>query len=129
MNALLAFFAYFGSATILFTIFTLLYWKVTPHDEVKLIKENNPAAAIAFGGAVLGFALPISSAIESSVSLIDMAIWASVAGIVQICTFLGFRVFYPKISQRIEDGELAAAIKLASVAVAIGMINASSMTY
>jgi len=36
---------------------------------------------------------------------------------------------YPKLSERIEAGEISAAIKIAGTAIVIGMVNAGSMTY
>jgi hypothetical protein len=41
----------------------LRYTRVTPHDEFKLIRDNDPAAAIALGLSLLGFVLPLVSAI------------------------------------------------------------------
>jgi hypothetical protein len=32
---------------------------VTPHDEFQLIRDNDPAAAIALGLSLLGFVLPV----------------------------------------------------------------------
>jgi putative membrane protein len=51
--------------------------RVTPHDEVGLIRAGNAAAAVALGGTILGFALPLASAIAHSANLLDAAVWGS----------------------------------------------------
>lgn len=49
--------------------------RVTPHDEEGLIRAGNAAAAVALGGTILGFALPLASAIAHSANLLDAAVW------------------------------------------------------
>lgn len=130
LEGLLAFSLYFSGALIALAIFARIYSWVTPHDEVALIKENNAAAATAFIGALVGYALPLFSALDNSESLIDFSVWAVVALIIQVATFVLVRKFiYPKLSERIEAGEMAAAIKIGGLAVVIGLLNAGSMTY
>ena len=59
--SLLEFLAYFGVAAVLTVIFIAIYLKTTRHDEIKLIKANSVAAAVAFSGCLIGFALPLAS--------------------------------------------------------------------
>jgi uncharacterized membrane protein YjfL (UPF0719 family) len=42
--------------------------RVTPHDEFQLIRDNVPSAAIALGLSLLGFVLPVVSAIAGDTS-------------------------------------------------------------
>ena len=81
-----AFLAYFALAILMLLIFIRRYTWVTPHDELALIRENNSAASVAFGGALIGFSLPLSSAITHSLSLLDCALWGTIALIVQVLT-------------------------------------------
>ena len=58
------------------------------------------------------------------------AAWAALAGVVQIVAALVIRMLVIKdVAHRIERGEVATAVYLAAVAIAIGLINAASMTY
>ena len=58
---------YFLISIVLFFVFKLLYTFITPHDEWKLVKEQqNTAAAIGFGGAMIGFAIALAGAASSS---------------------------------------------------------------
>lgn len=58
LSGLLPFIAYFLLAMALLATFIRLYTWLTPHHEFALIRAGNPAAATAFGGALIGFALP-----------------------------------------------------------------------
>ena len=73
------FFTFFIVAVLLTLIFTVIYWQVTSHNEFKLIKEKSIAAAVAFSGALIGFALPLVSVMLNSTNVIEMAQWAVVA--------------------------------------------------
>lgn len=124
-----AFLGYFVLAVVWLVIFTLVYTWVTPQDELALIRANNPAASLAFGGALIGFALPLSSAITHSLSLMDCAIWGAVALVVQVLTFILLRCLIKQLPARIEQGEVATGIFAAAVAITVGMLNAACMTY
>ncbi|RZM19823.1 MAG: DUF350 domain-containing protein, partial [Sphingomonas sp.] len=72
----------------LFTIaFKLIYQAATPYNERTLIREGNVAAAVTLGAALLGYIFPLASALEHTVSLIEFAVWALLAGVIQIVAF------------------------------------------
>lgn len=123
-----AFLLYFIVAIALLLLFAFIYTRATPHDELKLIREGKTAAAVALGGSLLAFVLPMSSAIIHSVTLIDFVIWGVIALIVQIATFFVVRLFLPNLSQRITNDEIASGLFVALVSLAVGTINAACMT-
>ena len=131
MTSLLHFGAYFGMSLLFLVVFKYVYKFITPHDEWKLIKEEqNTAAAIGFGGAVVGFAIALSGAASNSVSLIDFATWGAVALVAQSLAFALVRFgFMPQIIGRIEANEISAGIMLAATSIAVGLLNAACMTY
>lgn len=129
LSTIIPFLGYFIPALLLVFFFIWVYTKVTPHKEVALIKENNPAAATTYIGTLIGIALPIASVIANAVGFIDFIIWAILAGLIQLITFFILRLFYPKISERIEQGEMAIAIKLAGISIVVGILNAACITY
>ena len=124
-----SFLLYMGISTGLFLIFMKIYALVTPYDESALIRANNSAAAISYGGAMIGFVLPIASAVKNSVSPVDVLVWSVVAGAIQILCFLAVRLAYRDIVEKIEQAQTAAAIKLAAVSISVGILNAAAMTY
>lgn len=131
LQALLLFGAYFGLSLVFLLAFKLVYVAVTPYDEWKLVKEDsNLAAAIAFGGAIVGFALALGGAASNSVSFLDFGLWGVVALIAQLLAFAIVRfVFMPKIVERIEKNEVSAGTMLAATSIAVGILNAACMTY
>ena len=123
------FLAYFLIALVFTGIYAFVYTRLTPHDEMSLIKENKPAAAVAFAGSLIGFVLPLASVIENSIDLADMALWGLVALTVQVLAFFGLRLFMPRISERIANNEMAAGIWLGAISIAAGLLNAACLTY
>ena len=119
----------FVIAGVFVVAFKLIYQLVTPYHEGRLIKEGNTAATIGLWGAVLGYVLPLASALSNTVSLIEFVAWASLAAVIQIVTFLIVRqVALPNVKARIEAGDLSAAIYLAGVSLAVGLLNAACIT-
>jgi putative membrane protein len=128
LNGLPWFLAYLGTAAGLTLIYMVVYMWVTPHSEIKLIRENNLAAALACAGSLIGFCLPLASAIAHSAALVDCVVWGVVALVVQIVIFFLVRLPIPKISERIEKGETASGLWLGAASLAGGILNAASMT-
>ena len=122
------FLAFFVVAVILTIIFVGVYSTVTRHNEIKLIKEKSTAAAIAFSGSLIGFAMPLASAMMNSVTILEMVVWGVVALIVQIVVYLLVRLPMPRISERITANEVAAGIWLGATSLVAGILNAASMT-
>ncbi len=120
--------AYMATAMVLTLIYVVVYMWVTPHPEIKLIRENNMAASLAFAGSLVGFSLPLASAIVNSGALVDTVIWGLIAIVVQIAVFYLVRLPIPKISERIENGEVASGLWLGAASLAGGILNAASMT-
>ena len=122
---------YFAISIIFLFLFKIVYAFVTPHDEWKLVKEQQSiAAAVGFGGAMVGFAIALGGAVSNSQSLVDFAVWGVVAIIAQALAFGILRfTFMPKIAERINNDEISAGIMLAAVSIAVGLINAACMTY
>ncbi|MCF2856493.1 DUF350 domain-containing protein [Pseudoalteromonas sp. SMS1] len=129
LQGFIPFIAYFALGYVLILTFLFVYTKVTPHCEWKLVKENNPAAAAAFCGTLIGFTLPIASAAVNAVSLIDFALWGVIAGVMQLVTFFLVRLYMPKLSDKIENNHVGAGLFLGGASLATGILNAACMTY
>ena len=125
----LAFLVAFAVAGLFTVAFKLIYQWVTPYNEAKLIREGNVAAALALGGALVGYVLPLASALSNTVSLVEFCAWAALAGVIQIAAFTVVRVVAMKdVAARIEKGEIAAGLYLMSISLAVGLLNAACMT-
>ena len=125
----LAFVVAFVAAGLFTVIFKLVYQWVTPYNEGKLIREGNVAAALALGGALVGYVLPLASALSNTVTLLEFCAWAALAGVLQIAAFTLVRVVVMKdVAARIEKGEIAAGVYVMSISLAVGVLNAACMT-
>ncbi|MDG2520556.1 DUF350 domain-containing protein [Caulobacter segnis] len=119
----------FAAAGLFTGLFKFIYQLVTPYNERALIRQGNIAAAIALAGAILGYVMPLVSALNHTVSLVEFCAWALVSGGVQILVFTLVRlVLLPDVKARIEDGQIAAAIYLATLSLAVGLLNAACMS-
>ncbi|MFJ2686666.1 DUF350 domain-containing protein [Pseudomonas sp. NPDC087342] len=126
--AVLGFVSYIIGAAVLFALFQFIYTRITPHKEFELIRAGNVAAAIALGGAIIGFAIPASNVIAYSINILDFVVWAVIAAFVQLLAFLMTTLVLKGTSERIRNGEVAAGIYVAAVAISVGMLNAACMT-
>lgn len=127
-TAVFGFLIYMVVAALLFALFQFVYTRLTKHKEFELIRGNNTAAAVALGGSLIGFALPASNIIAYSVSVVDFVVWVLIAAVVQLLAFLVASLVIKRLSDRIANGEVAAAIYSASVAVSVGFLNSACMT-
>ena len=123
------FLAYLGTAITLVAAFVTIYLYVTPYDEIALIRTNNTAAAISLSGALLGFAMPIANVIAHSDTLLDLAVWGGVAGVVQLLAWGLARIALPKLEEDIAAGRVAPATFVAALSLTVGLLNAACMTY
>ncbi len=119
----------FAVAGVLAIAFKVIYQWVTPYKETDLIRQGNVAAAIALGGALVGYVLALASALTHTESLPELVAWGVLAGVIQIIAFTIVRILFLKdVKARIEAGEVATGVYLASISIAVGLINAACMT-
>lgn len=120
-----AFLQYLALGGGLLVAFFLIYLWVTPHDELRLIRGGNSAAALSLAGAVIGFVLPLGIVIAHHATLLKVAFWGVVALVVQIIAFFIARALMPGLPQAIESGKASVGAFSGLVALAIGILNAA----
>jgi putative membrane protein len=113
---------------VLLAVFMTLYGLLTPYRELALIRNGNKAAALSLGGAIVGFVIPVGKAVAQSVSLIDLVVWAGLAFVAQILAYVVAAALMPHLRRAIVDDHVASGMLVAALAVAIGILNAASMT-
>ena len=123
------FLIYFGLAALFIAIYLAIYIHVTPYREFTLIRQGNAAAAASLSGSLIGFVLPLASAIIHSVNPWDMALWAAIALVVQIVIYLAVKAALPDIVRHIPEGKAGPGIFLGAASLAAGIVNAACMTY
>ena len=123
------FLLYFLLSIVFVVLFLAIYVRATPYREFALIRAGNPAAAVSLSGSLIGFVLPLASAVIHSVNPWDMALWAAIALVVQIVVYLVVRFIVPDVARHIPEGKIGAGVFLGSVSLAAGILNAACMTY
>lgn len=129
MHGIILFLVYFAVASGMTCLFAFIYSRITPYKEFELIGNGNAAAACSMGGAVLGFVIPLASAVIHSVSLGDMLLWGLIALVVQVCAFMIVRLTLKGLVEGIQEGIVAKGLFLGMVSVIAGILNAASMSY
>ena len=129
LSGLLKFILYFFASLALTALFLTIYVRVTPYREFDLIKIGSPAAAWSLGGALLGFVVPLASAVIHSVGFFDMVLWGAVALGVQILVYLMVRQTLKDLAAAIEEGVTSTGMFLGACSLAAGILNAACMSY
>jgi putative membrane protein len=104
-----------------------LYALITPHREIPLIREGNSAAAVAFGGVLIGLAIPLAVSLAVSTSVVEIALWGIATVVVQLLVFRLTDLLLHGLPQRIQEGELSAAAVLAGAKIASALILAAAV--
>ena len=120
---------YFGIGLGFMLLYVVLYLYATPHREITLIRGDNLPAAVVLAGALLGFAVPLASALRVANGLLDVAAWAFMALVAQLAAYALVALLLKDFSRRINRGEMAAAVLAGSIHLAVGLINSAAMSF
>lgn len=111
-----------GVALGLFVASLIIYVIMTPHKELALIRAGNPSAALAFGGVVVGLAIPLGNTLAHSFGVVDLLIWGVVTLLIQLIAFRFADMFLRGLPRRIAEGDVAAAVFLLSIKIGLALI-------
>ena len=104
------------------------YMTVTPFNEWRLVREGNVAAGIVVAGTLVALALPLAATLAASVLVLDIVLWGLVALIIQLATFMAATALIRGLRGMIEAGNVAAALVLVGIQIAVALLNAGAMT-
>ena len=105
-----------------------LYAMLTPWKEIALIRDGNSAAAVAFGGVLIGLAIPLSVSLSVSTSVRDIVIWGVATVVLQLLAFRIVDLLLTGLPQRIREGEISAAVLLVGAKLSTALILAAALT-
>lgn len=105
----------------------VLYALLTPYKEIQHIREGNAAAAVAYGGALLGLAGPLALSLTASTSVIEIVIWGAGVVAVQLLIFRLIDLLLTGLPQRVQEGEVSAAVLLVAAKWAAALILAAAV--
>lgn len=119
---------------VLLSIFAVLYCLVTPKNELQMIRDGNTSAAVSLVGALIGFAIMMAAVMMNATNRADLIAWtlfgllvqllAYFAAAVLLCGFSGVRA---KMNQRFARDDMASAVFVGGLSIAVGIVSAAVM--
>jgi putative membrane protein len=126
--AILNYLLHLFTAVALVMVFFVVYVRVTPYDEVLLIRQGNAAAALSLGGALLGFSVTIASTLMHTSDYYQFAGWAVGAMALQVLVFAVTTRLLRMSKDQIEADNRAFGGLLGAISLSIGLVNAGSIS-
>ena len=128
MPAILNYLMHLLTAAALGLAFFFIFTRITPFDEVLLIRQGNRAAAFSLGGALIGFSITLSSALLHTADYYQFFGWAAGAMVVQVLVYAVATSLLHMAKDQIEADNSAFGALLGSISLSIGLINAGCIS-
>jgi len=126
--AILNYLMHLLTAAALVLAFFVIYTRITPFNEVLLIRQGNRAAAFSLGGALIGFSLTLCSALLHTGDYYEFFGWAAGAMVVQVLVYAIATRLLHMAKEQIEADNGAFGALLGSISLSIGLINAGCIS-
>jgi putative membrane protein len=117
-----------GITMVMLILGATLYALLTPHKEITLIREGNSAAALSFAGVLVALTIPLCTALSTSASLLEIGLWGVAVTFVQLLVFRLTDMVLHGLPQRIQEGEISAALLLVGAKIATALILSAAIT-
>jgi putative membrane protein len=105
----------------------LCYMAITPFEERRLLRQGNAAAGTVLAGTCVALAIPLAATLAASTLTVDILLWGAVALVLQLVTFVLASLLVRGLREMIEAGNVAAALVLCGIQIAIALLNAGAM--
>ena len=128
MPAILNYLLHLLTAGALVLAFFVIYTRVTPYDEVALIRQGNGAAALSLGGSLIGFSATLASSLMHTLDYMQFAGWAIGAMLVQLVVWVAATRLLRMSRDQIEADNCAFGGLLGAISLSIGLINAGCIS-
>jgi putative membrane protein len=126
--AILAYLLHLTTAVALVMGFFVVYTRITPYDEVLLIRQGNRAAALSLGGTLLGFSVTIASSLMHTASYYEFVGWGAMAMLIQVLVYVVATRLLRMSKDQIEADNAGFGGLLGAISLSIGLINAGSIS-
>lgn len=118
----------FAATLALLAIGMACYMALTPFNEWRLVQQGNAAAGVVVAGTLVALALPLAATLAASVLVLDIVLWGLVALVIQLATFFVAATLLRGLRAMIEAGNVAAALVLIGIQIAVALLNAGAMS-
>ena len=119
--------AHAAVSLILLGLGAAVYALMSPHREMAEIRDGNTAAAVSFGGVLIGLAAPLAFSLAASTSIEELALWGVAIVAVQLLLFRLVDFVLKGLPQRVQEGEIPAAVVLVSAKLACALVLAAAV--
>lgn len=116
-----------GATLLMLFIGAFVYSILTPYKEIQQIRDGNSAAAVAYGGVIIGLAVPLAASMSASTSVREILIWGGATVLLQLFVFRLVDFLLAGLPQRIDEGEVSAAVLLVAGKLAVALILAAAV--
>lgn len=128
MTAFATYLVYLLLSALLLMLFCAVYTRITPFDEVLLIRQGNLAAALTLSGALLGFSLTLASCILHTSGYLPFVSWSLGALVVQLLTYVVSTRLLSMTQGHIESNNVAFGALMGAISLSVGAINAACIS-
>ena len=128
MPAILNYLLHLATAVALVMVYFVIYTRMTPYEEVTLIRQGNHAAALSLSGTLIGFGLPVASALLHTQDYYQFLGWAGGAMLVQLLVFQIATRLLSMSKDQIEANNAAFGGLLGAISITIGLVNAGAVS-
>ena len=128
MPAILNYLLHLATAVALVMGFFVVYTRITPYDEVSLIRAGNGAAALSLGGTLLGFSVTVAASLMYTGNYAEFLGWGAFAMLVQVLVYVIATRLLRISKDQIEGDNMAFGGLLGAISLCIGLINAGSIS-
>ena len=119
--------AHAAISLLLLVVGAMIYAFLTPYREIQEIRDGNAAAAVSYGGVLIGLAIPLAVSLTASTSIEELAVWGASITAVQLLTFRMTDFILRGLPQRVEEGEVSAAVLLVAAKLASALLLAAAV--
>lgn len=119
---------YFSGGVVMLIVFSMIYMALTPYNEIALIRKGSGSAALSFGGAILGFSLPLAASAIYNTGFVAFLIWSAVAMAVQIVGYFIMAKVIGNVPEHIRRNNTAVGGLLGVSALVLGIINSGILS-
>ena len=114
--------------SVMMVLFGVVYLRITPAEELRLINNGNLACALSFGGALVGFCVALAASISQSVNFPDFILWGMGAAVIQILVYFAATKIIPQANEELVNNNVAVGALFGAISVAIGLLNAACLS-
>jgi len=116
-----------GVTLLMLFVGAFVYSVLTPYKEIAQIRDGNSAAAVAYGGVIIGLAIPLAASMAASTSVREILLWGGATILLQLFVFRLVDFLLAGLPARINEGEVSAAVLLVAAKLAAALILAAAV--